>query len=535
MKSLRIPLDCLIIFCLSIAAFTYGTFGRELIGFETRFGVFVQEMLHNGPSFFPTTYNLPYPDYPGLQTFLIYLLSLPFGKLTVICAILPSAFVSALTLVLLYLLLVKHDRTWAYAAVLMTMLTYQFLDAARSLTMDSLVMMVTLWAFYSLHSTRRINWGLWLALIIGFSIRGPIGLIMPAAVAGVGLWSEYGFKSALQFGLKVLILLAGLMGALLLAAHYQGGSLFVSDVLRMEIFGRMNPHHQHTGTFDYFTMSFANYALSFEIGLLTLMVFSKAIFKAATPTTQLLRQCTLWVLIILVGMSIPSVRKIRYIMPIVPALAVIASYWWYQTKADALKIRVVTAVNFFLLTLPFICLLLVILLQIITQHKAIIINAHYLSAYCLLGLLTLASLSILCHQPQHFGLTKPLRILLIGAASFWVTLVFIVTPVQASLNRAQPFVTQLLQQISTDETLTLFRMNPDGAAIQFMLTANPTHSPKFVKNIDWQHDQTVWFLTSQSTFDKQSNSFKNRVDIIQSGKLGHQSMVVFRIKQLQLS
>ncbi len=531
MKSLRPHYDCIMIFCLSMVAFTYGLFDRELIEFETRFGVFVQEMLRNGVTIFPTTYNLPYPDYPALQTLLIYLFSLPVGKLTVLSAILPSAIASAMTLVLLYLLLEKYDRVWAYSAVLMTLLSYQLLDSARSLTMDTLVMLVTLWAFYSIHSTRRINWNLWLALIIGFAIRGPIGLVMPAAVVGVALWSEYGFKRALQLGVKALILLAGLMSLLLIAAKHQGGSVFVSDVLRMEIFGRMNDHHQHHKTFDYFTMSFANYALSFEIALLTLFLFTRSIFQASTPALQLLRQCALWVLIIMIGMSIPNVRKIRYIMPIVPALAILASYYWYQTKLDVKKIRVVTGINYFFLALPFICLILVSTLKIIAQLKAFNINVHYLSAYILLSLLALTSIYVLLNHPKEYGLAHPLRVMLIAVASFWVVLVFVITPIEVSLNKAKPFVSQLLQQLPMNKELVLFKMNPDGVSIQYMLAANPETVPKFASIIHWRHDQNHWFLTSQETFNLQNDSFKQRVEIIQAGKLGHQTMVVFQLRQ----
>ena len=531
MKSLRLHCDCIIIFFLSMLAFTYGLFDRELIGFETRFGVFVQEMFHNGVTIFPTTYNLPYPDYPALQTLLIYLFSLPVGKLTVLSAILPSAIASAVTLVLLYLLLAKHDRAWAYAAVFMTLLSYQFLDSARSLTMDTLVMLVTLWAFFSIHSTRRVNWSLWLALITGFAIRGPIGLVMPAAVVGISLWSEYGFKRALQFGLKAIILLAGLMSLLLVAAKHQGGSAFVSDVLRMEIFGRMNDHNQHHETFDYFTMSFANYALSFEMALLTLFLFTRSIFQVSTPALQLLRQCALWVLIIMIGMSIPNVRKIRYIMPIVPALAILASYFWYQTKLDIKKIRIVTGINYFFLVLPFICLTLIATLERIAQHKALNINVHYMSAYILLGLLALTSVYVLLNHPKKFGLAHPLRVMLIAVASFWVVLVFVITPIQVSLNKAKPFVSQLLQQLPTNKQLALFKMNPDGAAIQFILAANSAFTPKFSQAIHWKRDQNYWFLTSQKTFDLHNDAFKRRVEVIQTGRLGHQTMVVFQLRQ----
>lgn len=528
MKFSSTQLNCYLIFALSLFAFTYGLFGRELIGFETRFGVFVQEMIHNGPSFFPTTYNQPYPDYPSLQTFLIYLLCLPFGKITVLTAILPSAIASSATLVLLYLLLEKFDKTWAYAAILLTILTYQFLDSARSLTMDPFIMLTTLWAFYA---TQRKRGSLWLALIFGFAIRGPIGLIIPSAVVGVTLWSEHNFKHALFFGIKSFILFIILMILLLIAAYHDGGFIFVDDVLRMQIFGRMNDHEQHHEFFDYFTMSFANYALSFELTLLTLLFFAKPIFRATTPVFQLLRQCTFWILIIMFGMSVPNVRKIRYIMPMIPALAILASYWWYQLNQNTKKIRVIIFINYFFLFLPVFLLIAIIIFNILAQHKNMHVNVHYLSAYCLLGILILSSIWILFHRAKTFGLTHPLRPMLIAAASLWVMIVFILTPIQASLNKAKPFVTQLLQQLPENKKLVFYQMKPDGCAIQVLLHANFQTLPEFAQTINWENDDNNYFLSSQRTFSQQSDNFKHHVKIIQKAKLGHQPMVVFCIKK----
>ena len=54
----------------------------EFISIQARFAMFAQEMLRYGPTFFPTTYKIPYPDYPATSTFTIYLVSLLFGKVT---------------------------------------------------------------------------------------------------------------------------------------------------------------------------------------------------------------------------------------------------------------------------------------------------------------------------------------------------------------------------------------------------------------------------------------------------------------------
>jgi len=81
--------DSAILFIVGVALFTIGL-PAEFISLDARFAVFAQEMLRNGPTFFATTYGNPYPDYPGTSTFMIYLMSLPFGRVTQLSAILAT-------------------------------------------------------------------------------------------------------------------------------------------------------------------------------------------------------------------------------------------------------------------------------------------------------------------------------------------------------------------------------------------------------------------------------------------------------------
>lgn len=540
MKKITYYLDGAAIFLLSLAAFTYGLFGRELIGFETRFGLFAVEMLKKGPSLFPTTYGIPYPDYPGLQTWLIYLGSLPFGHLTTLSAILPSAIACSVTLVLVYAVLIRYDRVWAMAAVLLSFLTFQMLSAGRSLTMDSLVMMVSMWAFYvsqrpTLTTQRFAALAVYVPLLIGFAIRGPIGFVLPAGIVCVTLWSSRGFKACYSFGVRAFILLLVLLVLLLMAAFHAGGLPFVKNVLQMQILGRMSDAAHHYQKLAYFTDAFANYALSFELALATVVFYAKAIFKPANPAFQLLRQCVFWVLIVMVGMSIPGVRKIRYIMPIVPALLILASFWWYQRHEQPLKSRVVSLVNYLLLSLPFICLILITAFIVVTHLKAIDVNAHYFSAYFLLTILALVSAYLLFNHPKTFGLAKPLRVLALGVASFWVVIVFVISPVEISLNRVQPFVTQLLSQLPSDHRIAFYKMDPDGEAIQFMLAADLKEAPAFVNALDGPAAKSQWFITPQTLYSGFDETLKNKLTIIQQGRLGHRAVVVFALKPLESS
>ncbi len=529
--------DTVLIFIISLVAFTYGVFGRELIGFETRFGLFAKEMLNNGPSWFPTTYGMPYPDYPGLHTALIYLFSLPWGHLTTLSAILPSAIACSVTLVLIYKLLIRYDRTWALVSVLLSGLTFQCLDSARSLTMDPLVMLVSLWAFYAIYDKtlpeRWLSWrtfGLSLPLILGFAIRGPIGLVIPAGIVCVSVSSQAGLKQARAFALKAGALFIVLLMLLLLAAYHTAGLPFVKKVLQMQIVGRMTDNSHHYPFWAYFTDAFANYALSFELALATVLCFGAKLLKPTTPVYHLLRQCVLWILIVMIGMSIPGVRKIRYIMPIVPALLILAGFWWYQPSQNTLKIRVLQGVNSLFLSLPFLSVVLISAFIVVTHLKGLDVNAHYFSGYFLLTLLSCGSAYILFHHPKAYGLAKPLRVLGLAVLSFWVVLVFVISPVNVSLNRVEPFVKHVLSQLPADQPMVFFDMDPDGEALQFVLAADLPTLPLFVHSLAGVQVQHAWFITTDAVFAAQSVEFKNNVIMVDKGRLGHRKVVVFCLK-----
>jgi len=69
-----------------------------------------------------------------------------------------------------------------------------------------------------------------LLLIVSFAFRGPIGLVLPAAVVGGYLLFNKHYKEFLLMGFaSVLMMLVGL-ALLFAAAKYQGGEKFFKQV-----------------------------------------------------------------------------------------------------------------------------------------------------------------------------------------------------------------------------------------------------------------------------------------------------------------
>ena len=126
-QSLALGLLALLLFCA-------GMYQQAAIGFDSRFVLFAQEMLRNGPSFFPTTYGQPYADYSGLPTLFIWLLSLPFGQVTSLTAWLPSAIAAAVIVTLMYRLLAPYSSRWALLSIALMLLTNTFITETVSYT-----------------------------------------------------------------------------------------------------------------------------------------------------------------------------------------------------------------------------------------------------------------------------------------------------------------------------------------------------------------------------------------------------------------
>ncbi len=243
----------------------------EFISLDARFALFAQEMLRNGPSFFPTTYDTPYPDYPATSTFLIYLVSLPLGRVTPFTAVLPTAVVSALILVVTYRIGAMRSRKRGLAAVLFALFTVEFLVASRSIALDQYTSLATALSFYLVYScdclgrSRRL-WLLPLAWFLGFAFRGPVGLAIPAAATGgYYLWTAQ-FKRMVLVGITAGCMLILCFCGLLLAARFQGGTPFMKQVIVAQVTGRFGERGPGFGYYWYGAL--ISYAVTYPLAIL---------------------------------------------------------------------------------------------------------------------------------------------------------------------------------------------------------------------------------------------------------------------------
>lgn len=139
---------------------------------------------------FPTTYGQPYADYPGTATFFSYVFARLFEAPNHLANVLPTALASAGVIALMFRLLAPYSRAWALLTVLLTLLTAQLLEKSRSVCLDQMVALLCVGSFYLLHTGERLGSRLrqlavFPLFILGFAIRGPLGLIEVCAVVCV--------------------------------------------------------------------------------------------------------------------------------------------------------------------------------------------------------------------------------------------------------------------------------------------------------------------------------------------------------------
>jgi len=516
--------------------FTLGVDHRDFIHLEARFALFAQEMLRQGWSVFPTAYGEPYPDYPATGTILIDLVSLVSGAVTPLTAVLPTAAAAALTLVFTYLIGALHSPRWGLYAVLFELCTYQFVASARSVSLDPFVTLAATGCIYAVHSSElkpdaRRLWFLAVGLVFGFVMRGPIGLIIPAAVVTVfdlieRRWTALTVTSALSVGLLVI----GALG-LLAAARAQGGDSFASRVIHQEVIGRMTEVTRHPPIYFYPVNALAAFAISFPVAVAVAACGFGAVIRPATPAWRLMRHLAAWMVVIIAGLSIPTKQEIRYLLPIVPAAALMAASLLADTPASPPLLRLRSVVLRLFLLLPWLGLGLIAAgLALPRLHTLIPPEARLGIAATLLA--AIAALTVIARQRVHDGPSRELATVALGVGAFLAVTLLVIEPIAVDLNRVGPFVDEVRSHRTAGAPIAFYRIGPDAADIKFMAALNEPIRPLFIQTaeeLDTLQPNTV-IIAGRNDFDALPAPLKARLRPLAEGRIARTPSVAFVVE-----
>ncbi|WP_256350372.1 ArnT family glycosyltransferase [Pseudomonas gingeri] len=336
---------CLGIFFTTLIIFMGLQYKAAILNYTTRFVDFADYMLHHGVTLFPIAEDLkPYPDYTIANTFLIYLASLPFGRISILSMGLPYCISAALTLVFIYKLGALHERKWGLYGVLFSLFTWAFLDGVNSLALDVYPALFTVICFYLAYSAdlkkdpSRLFF-VFVGLALGFMFRGPIGLIGPAiVVASYYLLSRQWRRFFLFSLISGLIFISG-AALLAWAAYLQGGTAFMQDVLMMQGLERFASNHSPRYYF-YFTGGLLVYGVTAFFALIVIVKKHRQFFCAPRQFDNgMLLYLSAWLLALLILFTIPNSKKSRYILSITPAISLLAAYIFVDKSGVFLRAK----------------------------------------------------------------------------------------------------------------------------------------------------------------------------------------------------
>ncbi|MGE8065797.1 ArnT family glycosyltransferase [Pseudomonas sp. NPDC089569] len=463
---------------LALVLFSAGVYQQAAIGFDSRFVLFAQEMLRHGLSFFPTTYGEPYADYSALSTVFIWLLSLPFGQVNSLSAWLPSAIAATVIVTLMYRLLAPYSKRWALLSIALMLLTNTFVTETRAVSLDLMLAAVAFAVFYlgyvADHFDKPRRLGLIFALLVlGFGIRGPMGLVVPTAMLCSYYLLNRQWHRFFTFGVLATIVLAACIGVLLWLAHTSGGPAFVQDVIRMQFTGRMDGSEGANDVLYYFTSSVGNYALAYPLAILALIATCMSA-RQAGPSLRLVQYCVAAALIVMIGLSIPLAKKARYMLPMLPMAAIIAAYPFAVAQGRVFGwLRGV--MQGLWLVIP---ALLIVALLVARRHFPQ--ELHSLApTLIILGVVQAIALALL--MKPHWRAQGLAACAVVGLWSFYA---LTVEPLERRLYDTRNFSETTYAMIQKDPApLVMYDMTKDGKGIKFMVNIGHDLQPLFIPSV----------------------------------------------------
>jgi len=484
---------------LALVLFIAGVYQQTAIGFDSRFVLFAQEMLRNGPTLFPTTYGQPYADYSGLTTLFVWLLSLPFGQVNALSAWLPSALAGAVIVTLMYRLLAPYSSRWALLSIASLLLTNTFITEARAVSLDLMLAAVAFSVFYlgyaADHFAAPRRWGLIFALLVlGFGIRGPIGLVIPTGMLCSYLLLNRQWQRLFVFGSLAAVLLVVSVGVLLLLAKVSGGSAFMQDVIRMQFMGRMDGTEGVSDPLYYFTSSMGNYALAYPLALLALAAIALTTPRQWGAQSQLVLYCAAAGLIVMIGLSIPQAKKARYVLPMLPMVAIIAAYPFQATQG-----RLFTALRVLMQGLWLVLPGLMIAGLLVAQRRFPEQLTALTPVLIVLGVLQLFALAVVFRSAW-----RAQALAFAAVLALWSVYILVFEPVERQLYDSRTFSRAALAQVQqAPAPLLLYGMGRDAKAIKFMVNIEQELQPRFSESAQELENlpRPLWLMMDQKSYE----------------------------------
>ncbi len=486
-----------LLFILSLAAFTVGLSGLQFQMIDTRFALFIHEMAEQGISPFPTLYGELYPDYTFFPTLMSLLAAQAFsGVINPFTAVLPTALLASAIVLLTYLIgkrMYSQNSGLIAAAFLFT--AFEFVSIGRIVSIDlypAFSAVLIFWCLFTADEEKKSLRTLWYfpLIILGFLARGPIGVIIPAAVMTAYCVTAGKWKRFFLFGILSVCIMIGLFALHAWSALVWGGPDFYKNFWIMQILDRTGSSKP---IWYFFTNAVGSYAITYPLALFALLIFilkeKKQMFRyTENKTMHMIQAVALWMFLILLGMSIPGTKHLRYVTAMVPAAALLCA----AIFEDPLRYRLFWCIrklfNAILLLVPVIGIGALILGDRILNNPAVVekigFKCHFPLALPLTLLICAQIILIFLRKtPEQ---TRSVASVITLAIIFVLVRTAVVEPLEQASMPSHLFVREVENIRTANDVLHFFELGPDGDENKYMVHVDRVNNfkPKYVTTRD---------------------------------------------------
>ncbi|MFA6717028.1 MAG: hypothetical protein WCS27_16745, partial [Victivallaceae bacterium] len=413
---------------------------------------------------------------------------------------------------------------------------------ARAPSPDMFVAFSGICAFYLMYTAELENKALRLfflplLFVIGFVMRGPIGAVIPIGIVFVYYLSARRWKTAVAGGVLGALALSCCLMLLIIIVYRHGGRELVKTFQETQVGSRMS---KGKPVWFYFTNAMGSYALAYPLAFFVMGFYAwrerKKYFAAAAPDSYaaLRQRLTGWLLVIILGMSVPGTKHLRYIVAAIPAAALLATFLFVNPDRLPLfrKLRdwFLTICRF----VPFAALGTVIVGAIVLKILKIDIPVPmFLPAIVFMVI----GFAMLGGMRKIKGIDKMMFIITLTVMTFLVIKIMLIEPIENYGESSYKFVKKIESLRPADGKLCFCGIDRDGEALKYLinLSRDRYYIPLFVelgKNEELlKLPAEVLIVFKANKIKSVKPEVKKHLQELARGDLGHRECILFRLKK----
>jgi 4-amino-4-deoxy-L-arabinose transferase-like glycosyltransferase len=435
---------------------------RTPLGLEYRTGLFVREILRNGPSFIPRLDGTPYFDYPPLYFLSAAVVVRTTGSLNPLTLALPGILAAMGTVFLVSLAAACENRSlgWMAGAALITMPA--FAQSCSQATVDPLLTFFIVLALLAYHRSlqpgaRCILPLAWVGLVGGVLTKGPLGAALPLSIIIAyhcvrREWRALGI-GVFRLGVALVVCAALCCAAIVLI----DGKAMLRELLDAQLLDRMRdePNNPRLFYLGVFFGGFAPWSL-----FAFLQIFRG---NAAPPgeDNSFLTLCKVWLFVTFLMLSLATVKHGRYFLPAAPPTAILCAAFWEYT----VRRRTSGPLHHIVIRLRAACIVTCAAMAIASLIAPLWLSCTSSSLIVTIPAAGVLALAIGGRRPADDSIAAFAMIAVVLAVGFLLFCQFVL-PLSAAKDNARPFV-ERVERAAGDRPVVFFDIDKDHDGLKY--------------------------------------------------------------------